>query len=821
MAFSPFANRAKNFLIVGLSTATLLFSTAASPAARTIQSLFGAGWYPEDGEWAPPDHYDETEWDGSGTGGLPWSNKDYWDDGSPKPNDLVLVNKILNYPVLEGEGGPISIIEVAEVSALLIGHGDGKVAVHRYAQLTISGGSLELGYGNSDSYGSLEVSGDQAKLNVNGDIFLLGDRGNGRFDLSNGATAEVAASANFYLGASAGGYGNALIGGAGTGLTVKSRTYLGGVGEGTLQVENGATATFEQDIFVGTASTSEGTLIINNATLHAEANLDIGAFGTATANAVSNAKVTIDDTTTLGADASGTGELKINGTGTTWKSKGMTVGLLGKGTLHISNGGQLITEASANIALHGGSGGSSVTVDGTGSRWDIGTNPGDGPRDLGIGGQDDGYLTIKDGGQVDVAGVVNLGNISGSGTVTVTGAGSRLESGGLLQVGQNGFGQMTVSDGAEVVTDTFAAIAAFNGSGGSSATVTGTGSKWSIGTYLSVGRYSEGTLVVENGGFVSSAETTLGVEEGSSGTLRLNGSDDAAPKRGTFATKTITKGEGEGAIEFDGGILRATENAADFISNFETGDLRIASGGAFLDTQTFTVGVSAVLQGEGGLHKLGAGVLELSGANTYTGLTEIAGGTLKLNATGSIDGTSGISLGTDGTFDVRDKIGGYTVENFSGSGTITGALTVSDTLSIGNSPGTAGFDDLTLDSTTTFTFELTGGGTEADLGNVAGLLDLGGATLNLVQLGDYTAGDKFTLFSYNEGNLTGLFNGLANGAIFEGAGGEWQIDYSDTLAGFNGGSGDRFVTIRAIPEPGVALLGCLGAALLLWRRRRA
>ncbi len=259
---------------------------------------------------------------------------------------------------------------------------------------------------------------------------------------------------------------------------------------------------------------------------------------------------------------------------------------------------------------------------------------------------------------------------------------------------------------------------------------------------------------------------------------------------------------------------------SNFISGFEAGDIEILSGGAFLDTQGYTVQVSAAFEGEGGLNKLGEGVLELSGASTYTGLTSIEGGTFKLNATGSIDDTSGVSLGTGGTLDVNNKTGGYTVRNLSGSGRVTGSLTVSTTLSIGNSPGTIDFDDLSLDATTTFTYELMGGGTDADLGNIAGSLDLGGAMLDLVQLGDYTEGDRFTLFAYTGGNLIGTFADLADGETFEGAGGLWQIRYADTLAGLNGGGGNHFVTIRAIPEPGVALLGCLGVALLLWRRRR-
>ena len=110
-------------------------------------------------------------------------------------------------------------------------------------------------------------------------------------------------------------------------------------------------------------------------------------------------------------------------------------------------------------------------------------------------------------------------------------------------------------------------------------------------------------------------------------------------------------------------------------------------------TQTIAIG------GTGTLTQAGGATLTLSGANTYNGATNITGGgTLALDATGSIGNTSGVSLGTNGTFDVSAKAG-YTVNNLTGTGNVIGALTVSTQLAIGNSPGTTDFPgNLTLDS---------------------------------------------------------------------------------------------------------------------------
>jgi len=258
-----------------------------------------------------------------------------------------------------------------------------------------------------------------------------------------------------------------------------------------------------------------------------------------------------------------------------------------------------------------------------------------------------------------------------------------------------------------------------------------------------------------------------------------------------------------------------------------------ASGGSQTVTvspgtgESFALG-SAVTNTGGNVNhlvKTGGGTTTLTGVNTYTGATTISGGTLALGSGGSINNTSGVSLGTSGTFDVSAKSGGYSVNNLSGSGTVVGALTVTSQLSIGNSPGTINFSSLTLASLATYNYELTGGGSTADLGNVTGALTIGsGTVLDLVQLGTYTQGDVFTLFSYQTGSLTGTFSDAGGGALVDGAhftaaGGLWEIDYNNPLAGINGGSGTSNVTITAIPEPSSTVFLALLSLGLLRRRR--
>lgn len=305
-----------------------------------------------------------------------------------------------------------------------------------------------------------------------------------------------------------------------------------------------------------------------------------------------------------------------------------------------------------------------------------------------------------------------------------------------------------------------------------------------------------------------------------------------AAKSLTFNTSgnTVFRGGGNSGVNVSltvgsGGITLGANSGNVTIgqtpSSFGTINVILSGSQIWTNNSSGTLTVEQAITGNAagvGLTKNGNGLLQFNSTNTYSGSTAISAGTLALGASGTIDNTSGVILGT-GTFDVSAKAGGYSVGNLSGSGTVIGGLTVSNSLAIGTSPGTISFESLTLASTTTFTYEVDGGTNLADLGNVSSTLNLGDATLSLVQLGAYTVDDKFTLFAYPTGDLSGTFSGRADGDEFTDAGGLWKINYFDDTPGQNGGTGTSFVTITAIPEPSAALLGGLGALLLLRRRR--
>ncbi len=353
-----------------------------------------------------------------------------------------------------------------------------------------------------------------------------------------------------------------------------------------------------------------------------------------------------------------------------------------------------------------------------------------------------------------------------------------------------------------------------------------------------VGGAGRGTLNISGTGiFDAQAGLKFGNnsnnQTASAGTVNLSGGTLSVGSAG------ISNGAGNGTLNFDGGKLKANADSATFLTGVT--NAYVKASGAVIDTNGFNVTIAQALLTDavstgGGLTKSSAGTLTLNGTNSYSGLTTISAGTLALGASGTINNSSGVYLDHGGTFNVAGKSEGYTVSNLTGSGSVIGALSVSNQLAIGNSPGTTNFSSsLTLGAASTYAFEVVGSATvggsytanTADLGNVGGDITItSGAILNLVQLGTYTANDKFTLFSYS-GALSGTFTDttshvLANNSTFSAGGGEWLINYNDTTGGANGGTGTSFVTVSAVPEPAAAsVIGSVGLLALLRRRRQS
>ena len=126
---------------------------------------------------------------------------------------------------------------------------------------------------------------------------------------------------------------------------------------------------------------------------------------------------------------------------------------------------------------------------------------------------------------------------------------------------------------------------------------------------------------------------------------------------------------GTGPITLNGGGLQwAAGNSFDISGRLAT----IGGGGAAFDTNGNNVTLASALTGAGGVTKVGAGILTLTGTSSFTGATTVNGGTLSVN--GSI-ASSAVTVNAGGTL--------------AGTGTV-GPTTINSggTFAPGNSPGT-------------------------------------------------------------------------------------------------------------------------------------
>ena len=303
-----------------------------------------------------------------------------------------------------------------------------------------------------------------------------------------------------------------------------------------------------------------------------------------------------------------------------------------------------------------------------------------------------------------------------------------------------------------------------NVSGGLTKAGAGTLALSATNTYTGVTTISGGTLQIGNGGTTGSIATTTNVVNNGvlafnrtdnyggdftrvisgSGSVKVSGGILTFPGTNTYTGSTILSGGtlsvgananfGDGgALIFDGGTLQVTGTA---VNNFDSHAPTFNAGktvGVDVNNAANTITITQPLnQGTGGLTKLGAGKLILTGGNTYTGLTTISGGTLHIGNGGSgasISSSSGIVMSNDSqlVFNIADNTG--FAQSISGAGSLfkagAGTLTLlgSDTY-IGATTVSAG--TLAVNGTITGAMTVNGGAVLGGVGTAGSVTVNGG-----------------------------------------------------------------------------------------------
>ncbi|MBB2974432.1 autotransporter-associated beta strand repeat-containing protein, partial [Mesorhizobium sp. RMAD-H1] len=332
--------------------------------------------------------------------------------------------------------------------------------------------------------------------------------------------------------------------------------------------------------------------------------------------------LTINVSTAVGANTNSTTQLFVQGAST----------LISKG----------------DASLGGTVGGGTVTVDGTGSNWQV-----QGANGLFVGNNGGiGKLQVNNGGEVNVTRDLWLGNTaSSSGTMNITSG--KVQVGRDIQFGNGGTATATVGGGTGSATLEATNVTYLGNTSSGKMTVDSNGHVTSNNNFhIGYQTGGQGELIIQNGGVVTAKSVTSLIRNGgTSAKLTVTGAGSTLETRelqrwGTTGTAQAT---------FNGGTLRALGASTSFIAGFTGTEFSIGANGMIIDSNGFAVTAAAPLtsSANGALtvndsSTTQAGNLTLSGANTFVGLT-VNGGTVTAGSATAFGQSSGVLTVNGGT----------------------------------------------------------------------------------------------------------------------------------------------------------------------------
>ncbi len=401
----------------------------------------------------------------------------------------------------------------------------------------------------------------------------------------------------------------------GTGAAAQNLA-VGQSGTGMLTILAGGTLTTFGLGTVGNLTGSTGTATVTDPGSNWQINgsVVVGGLGIGTLT-IQNGGTASSGGGSVGLSAGSTGTVTVTGPGSSWingTSGGLNIGSFGTGTLVITNGGRVIniTNVAANIGNGAGSQGT-VRVAGAGSAWSNSSG-------VNIGNFGTGTLTIAEGGVVNGP-VVIAADTRAIGTLNIgAGAGSPAAAPGTLTTPSVVFGAGTGTINFNHTFADFVFAPAISGNGTVNV-LAGTTIFTAANTYSGPTNVIAGTL---RAGAANTFSPNSAVRVASGGTLDLNGFNQTVPSvlnaglvnmgtgtpPGTLLTTTSDTGAG-GAIAMNT-FLGADGSPSDrLVINGGT-----ASGNSFLritnaggpGAETVANGIAVVQTINGGTTALGA-----------------------------------------------------------------------------------------------------------------------------------------------------------------------------------------------------------------------
>ena len=269
---------------------------------------------------------------------------------------------------------------------------------------------------------------------------------------------------------------------------------------------------------------------------------------------------------------------------------------------------------------------------------------------------------------------------------------------------------------------------------------------------------STNTTSITNGSTTTASSLVLGSVNGSALT--------------TATAWSLTDNASSGTVTFADGI---SPNLALTLKLFSSGTITAAAGS--------TIALSSAITDfdathTGGITKAGAGILVLSGANTYSGGTTISAGTLQLSGSGTLGSTNGSLTVNSGILDLNGTTQG--IGNLTGSGgtILNNATGTNVTLTIGNGNGAGGDYQGVIANNTSGT------------GTVA-LTKIGSGTITLSGANTYSGGTTLSAGTLQLGSSS-------TGSITNGPVGTGTLTLNGGTLSSNVGD---FITTRSIANP--------------------